>query len=143
MQYSQHFSTTDTPQREPIPGKDMIENAEGAYVHPVSIWEHFKRFLVLGSEGGTFYTREREFTQENARKTILAIKEDGPQAIRLIKDFIMNRRVHKPDPGIFARDAAGDSPHSYTWVLPGRGITLSPGPACDLPHSWAYSLGIV
>ena len=35
MKYTQHFQTKETPQSEPIPGRDMVENSAGGHVSPV------------------------------------------------------------------------------------------------------------
>ena len=71
LDYTKHFATRlvrlMTPQSEPIPGTGQVPNSAGGYAWPVSEWDRLDRFLVLGSEGGTFYVRERQLTIENAR----------------------------------------------------------------------------
>jgi len=63
--YSQ-YSKKKTPQSEPIPGSDQVENDAGGYVYSLDDWKRLDRFLILGSEGGTYYVRETRFTFENA-----------------------------------------------------------------------------
>jgi hypothetical protein len=44
----------------------------------VDKWVRLDRFLVLGSEGGTYYITERKLTQENARVVIECLADQGP-----------------------------------------------------------------
>ena len=54
-----------------------MPNSAGGYAWPVDKWTRLDRFLVLGSEGGTFYIGERKLTQENAQAVIECLAEDG------------------------------------------------------------------
>ena len=56
-----------TPQTEPLPGREdeMVKNRDVGYVFPVDEWTRLRRFLIIGSEGGTYYMKERKLTQEN------------------------------------------------------------------------------
>ena len=51
--------TTPTPQNEPLRGKNMVKNAAGGYVFPVNNFTKLERFLVLGTEGGSYYVGEK------------------------------------------------------------------------------------
>jgi len=64
---------THTPQSEPIPGTTQMPNSAGGYAWKVDDWARLERWLVLGSEGGTYYTKERELTAENAKAVIRCI----------------------------------------------------------------------
>ena len=43
----------ETPQTEPLPGQ--IPNAAGGFYYPIDDWTLLDRFLILGSEAGTYY----------------------------------------------------------------------------------------
>lgn len=43
-----------TPQTEPLPGQ--VLNHAGGYYYPIDDWGLLNRFLVLGTESGTYYT---------------------------------------------------------------------------------------
>ena len=66
-----HFATRlrrlVTPQAEPIPDSTQIPNSAGGFAWAVDKWMRLDRFLVLGTEGGTFYIGERPLTRENAQ----------------------------------------------------------------------------
>jgi len=99
--YTQHFNGL-TSQSEPIPGENQIKNNAGGYGYQISPWSQFTRFLILGSEGGSFYVGEKKLTIENAQNAIVCIKEDGVRAVNLITDISENTRAPKNDPAIFA-----------------------------------------
>ena len=94
----------ETPQSEPIFGREdeMVKNNAGGYTFTISKFDHFKRFLVLGSEKGTFYQGERELTRENAGNTIACVKEDGKRVVDTILEFSAKRRLPKEDTALFS-----------------------------------------
>jgi len=96
------FSQRVNPQSEPIPGKDMVKNEAGGYVFKKEAWAAFERFLVLGSEGGTYYVSAENLTKENALNTIACIREDGRRAVDTIVNVSSSGRAPKNDPAIFA-----------------------------------------
>jgi len=63
MKYVRHFSTKATSQRQAIPGSSQVPNSAGGYAFPVDDWTRLDRFLILGSEGGSYYAGERELTR--------------------------------------------------------------------------------
>src|SRR5690606_2877479 len=62
FKFTKHFSTKSTPQRDPIPGTNQVPNSAGGFAWQLDDWARLDRFLVLGSEGGTYYVGERELT---------------------------------------------------------------------------------
>ncbi|MDQ5824388.1 MAG: TROVE domain-containing protein [Chloroflexota bacterium] len=91
-----------TPQDEPIPGSTQVPNSAGGFAWAVDDWTRLDRFLVLGSEGGTYYITERKLTTENAHAVERCIAEDGPRAVRRIVEISESGRAPKNDPAIFA-----------------------------------------
>ena len=59
------------------------------------------RFLVMGSEGGTYYVNETKLTEQNAAAAIRCIKLDGPRAVAMAHDVNVNNRAPKTDPQLF------------------------------------------
>ena len=66
MSYLKRISTRRPPQSAPIPGSTQVPNSAGGYSWSVDDWTRLRRFLVLGSEGGTFYASEQTLTLANA-----------------------------------------------------------------------------
>lgn len=106
--YAQHVSRKATPQVEKADPRQEQNNA-GGFSFVVTNWERMKRFLVLGSEGGTYYVGERELTKQNAASVEACLKEDGLRAVQLIVEISDSGRAPKNDPAIFALALAASS----------------------------------
>ncbi len=100
--YAQHISTTATPQSEKIFGSDQKQNNAGGYSFVLDKWGRLNRFLILGSEGNTYYATEHKMTVDNATAIIECIKEDGIRTINTIVEISHTGRAPKNDPAIFA-----------------------------------------
>jgi 60 kDa SS-A/Ro ribonucleoprotein len=100
--YLSEFSTRSTPQSEPIPGSSQVPNGAGGHAWEVDDWARLERFLILGSEGGSYYACERKLTVENAEATLRCIGHDGTEAVRRIVAVSTAGRAPKNDPAIFA-----------------------------------------
>ena len=72
------------PQSAPIPGSTQVPNSAGGFAWAVDDWTRLRRFLILGSEGGSYYASERELTRENAKAVARCIAEDGLRAVATI-----------------------------------------------------------
>lgn len=95
------LKATETPQSLPIPGRDMVENSAGGFVFKLDEWKQLERFLILGSEGGTFYVSERKLTADNANKVLLLLKKDGLRVVERTVEMLKSGRAPKPDIAIF------------------------------------------
>jgi len=91
-----------TPQTKPIPGSNQVANSAGGYSFPLDKWQRLGRFMVLGSEGGTYYINEQALTIENANSVLACIAEDGVRAVNEIVAISQDGRAPKNDPAIFA-----------------------------------------
>ena len=100
MDYRKLFSLRANPQSEPI--QDMVANSAGGHAFAVDDWTRLDRFLILGSEGGSYYAGERALTRENATATISCIEADGMAAVARIVEISHSGRAPKNDPAIFA-----------------------------------------
>ncbi|MHA1828592.1 MAG: TROVE domain-containing protein [Candidatus Heimdallarchaeaceae archaeon] len=96
------FNTRKTPQSEAVPGSNQIQNNAGGFAWQVDKWIQLERFLVLGSEGGTYYVKERELTKDNANSVLQCIKEDGIKTVNKIVEISEQGRAPKNDPALFA-----------------------------------------
>lgn len=105
MDFTKHFVTRlrqlVTPQSEPIPDSGQVRDSAGGYVWTVDQWDRLDRFLVLGSEGGTYYVDERELTRENAQAVIECIHEDGRRVVAQVLAVSVAGRAPKNDPALF------------------------------------------
>jgi 60 kDa SS-A/Ro ribonucleoprotein len=90
-----------TPQNQPIPGKAMVANSAGGYSFAVDPWQRLTRFLVLGSEGGSYYINERALTVENANNVLALIQTDAQRVVRETVAISAAGRAPKNVPAIF------------------------------------------
>lgn len=100
--YLTNVQTQHTPQNQPMPGTTQERNSAGGYVWAIDRWDHLRRFLILGSEGGSYYVGEKALTVENANNVLQCIREDGLRAVREIVTVSDAGRAPKNDPAIFA-----------------------------------------
>lgn len=101
--YGKILSPKATPANEPIPGRtDQVKNASGGYVFQVDGWKRLERFLILGSEGGSYYVSERQLTLENAQCVLTCARENYDKCLEVIVDISHSGRAPKNGPAIFA-----------------------------------------
>src|SRR4051794_20562722 len=115
--YAQHFSSKQTPQSRAIPGTNQVVNSAGGYSFPVDDWVRLDRFLVLGTEGGSYYATERALTVENAHAVRRCLLADGPRAVARIAQVSREGRAPKNDPAVFALALAASLGDAATKVL--------------------------
>lgn len=95
------FSTTQTPQSQPIPGSTQKRNNAGGFAWGVDDWTRLERFLILGSEGGTYYVGEQRLTRQNAEAVLRCIKKDGIRVVERVVEISHQGRAPKNDPALF------------------------------------------
>src|SRR5262245_48909102 len=91
-----------TPQNQPIHGSNQVANSSGGFVWEASQWERLKRFLILGTEGGSYYASEATLTAENAKNLLACILEDGSRVVDTLVEISDEGRAPKNEPAIFA-----------------------------------------
>lgn len=80
--YARHLVNPD--QRTPIYGRDQVKNDAGGYVFKLDPFTALNRFLILGCDGGTYYTREAEMTRRAAAILDACIQADPARTVALI-----------------------------------------------------------
>jgi len=92
--------TAHTPQARAIP--NTVPNSAGGYAFAIDDWARLDRFLILGSEGGSYYAGERVLTRENAAGVLRAIQADGMRVVARAVEISTGGRAPKNDPALFA-----------------------------------------
>jgi 60 kDa SS-A/Ro ribonucleoprotein len=77
-------------------------NGRDAGQYLVDDWTRLDRFLILGSEGGTYYASERKLTLDNAQVVERCVAADGIRTVRRIVEISTEGRAPKNDPALFA-----------------------------------------
>ncbi len=101
MRYTQHFSTERTSQDAPIPGSNMVMNNAGGFAYPVDDWKRLERFIILGSDGGSYYVGGRELTTDNAEAVQRCLKMNGKRVVDTVVELSTEGRAAKQDPALF------------------------------------------
>ena len=104
MSYLTQFRKDRVPQWLPLPGQ--VKNSNAGYSWRVDEWARLRRFLILGSEGGSYYASEWKLTRENAQAVERAVQSDGKRAVAEIVAVSREGRAPKNDPALFALAAA-------------------------------------
>ena len=91
----------NTSQSSPLPGQ--VPNSAGGFSWEVDDMQQLRRFIVLGTEGGTYYIGEKELGKENALSIIRLIQaKRGVEVIEEIVRYSVEGRTAKQNPIIFA-----------------------------------------
>jgi 60 kDa SS-A/Ro ribonucleoprotein len=93
-----------TPQDRPAKGREreQLRNAAGGYTFELDRWARLRRFLILGTDRGTYYTGERELTQDAAAVIDACAAEDPVRTAGLIAEVSLSGRAVKNEHAIFA-----------------------------------------
>lgn len=92
----------EVPQSMPIPGSNQVKNSAGGFSFEVDDFTKLERFLILGTEGGSYYASEKKLTLDNVTSLERCIKTDGLRTVRKIVEISDQGRAPKNDPAIFA-----------------------------------------
>ena len=91
-----------TPQTSRTPGRtDEVRNNAGGFVFKVDDRVRLERFLILGTDGGTYYVSQRKLTADNAKFVLNLIKKNEQLVIDVVRDVATNNRAAKNSPSLF------------------------------------------
>lgn len=94
------FAGREIPQTEQANPAQTKNNA-GGYVYTLSVEDRLRRFLIIGSAGGTYYQSENEITKQNVDFIINKIKADPYSVISVVFEISSERRALRQSPAIF------------------------------------------
>lgn len=98
-----HYSTKKTPQSEPMVGATtpQVQMRSGGHGWEVDDWTRLERFLILGTEGGTYYVGQRKLTINACNGAKRCIDTDGPRVVQTIVAVSDGGRAPSNDPALF------------------------------------------
>jgi 60 kDa SS-A/Ro ribonucleoprotein len=106
-------AVTDVPQTEQA-HPQQVPNSAGGFAFPLDDWGRLDRFLILGTEGGTYYIGQQKLTLENATAIGRLLDSNGVRVVSRIVEVSDQGLAHKNDPALFALALA--STHSNVSV---------------------------
>lgn len=99
------IGTKQTHQGQQIPGRtDQVQNNAGGYVFQIDKFGQLRRFLTIGTTGGTFYVNENDLTTENA-EVVISLTADVETHKRMVDEIVeisVAGRAPKQNPTLFA-----------------------------------------
>lgn len=117
MDYAKYVNEKLTPQSQPIPGTTQVLNSAGGYSFKLDDWARLDRFLVLGTDGGSYYATERKLTTDAAMCVLRCVQADGPRTVARIVEISEAGRAPKNDPAILALACAAKKGDAQTRAL--------------------------
>lgn len=102
-----------TPQAMPA-HPDQRPNAAGGYTFVLDDVTRLRRFLVLGTDSGTYYTNAPELTLDNAEVLLRLCADDPDSLLAAIREVSLSGAAPRQQPTLFALAAATarcDEPH--------------------------------
>lgn len=90
-----------TPQTEKA-AKGQKRNNDGGFSFKIDDKDRFRRFLTIGSDGGTYYVGEQKLTEEHVKFVQKIIKRDGLTAVEEIVNVSSNALAPKNTQALFA-----------------------------------------
>lgn len=110
VNFAQHVAPTKvmgvtiTQPTEKIAGREsqMVINSAGGAVFEVDCFTHLLRFLILGTEGGTYYADEKQHTYQAFQGLKDCIAKDASRTVNLIVEVSDSGRAASNDPALFA-----------------------------------------
>jgi 60 kDa SS-A/Ro ribonucleoprotein len=91
----------NTPQNEKADPR-QVENSAKGFSFEVDDWAKMDRFLILGTEAGSYYAGAKEMTTKSAAAVERCLAEDGIKAVARIAEISVSGRAVKNTPAIFA-----------------------------------------
>lgn len=105
------------PVQTPIPNKGQVLNSTGGYGWEVNDWDRLTRFLVLGTEGGTYYIGEQDLLKGSHAAINKCLAADAARTIQTIVAISTQGRAYRQEPALFALALAASSKDDSTRKL--------------------------
>jgi len=109
--YLYRHAARPVPQSEAANARQVKNNA-GGYVFKVDPETAVRRFIVLGSEGGTYYTSEQKLTKDNTELLQDFAKTNARKLVDLVVEISEAGLAPKQSPGLYALAIAASVPES-------------------------------
>lgn len=97
--------------------EDQVVNSDGGFVWQINDWDRLTRFLILGTEGGTYYASEQDLLKGNHEAINKCLQLDPARAVQLIVDVSVQGRAYRNEAALFALAVASSSKDDATRKL--------------------------
>jgi 60 kDa SS-A/Ro ribonucleoprotein len=80
---------------------DQVVNSAGGFVFQASDIQRLERFLILGTDGGTYYVGEKDLTKQNVDFIRKMIKNNARQVLDIVEAVSVQGRAYRNEAAIF------------------------------------------
>lgn len=117
MSALRNFATAVPTQTEQAKATQVV-NSAGGFVFKVSETTRLERFLILGTDGGTYYVNEKDLTKQNVDFVRKMIKTSPESVLTAVLDVSENGRAYRNEAAIFVLALLlTDSPENFKSVV--------------------------
>lgn len=95
------LSTRRTPQSRQADPR-QVPNSAGGYTFTIDPWDALRRFLTIGTAGGTFYASAREITADNVQMIRTLLGTDGRAVVDMTVTISTEGRAPRQQPQLIA-----------------------------------------
>jgi len=113
------YANVVAPQSAPVTGKNMVKNSAGGYAFEVSPRDLLRRFLILGTEGATYYASEKKRTYQITENLKQLISTDWKFVVDETVAVSQRGRAPKNDPALYVLAACMASDNKDARVYAG------------------------
>lgn len=93
---------------------NQIKNNAGGYTFESNDWQKLNRFLVIGTEGGTYYVSEKKLSKDNVKTVSKLIKADGIGVVDRVVKVSKEGLAQKNDQALFVLAMCASSENEET-----------------------------
>ncbi len=79
----------------------QVRNYAGGFAYPLEPRQQLDRFLILGTEGGTYYVSEQRLTLDNAKAVLELLYREPAYVLARTAEISEQGRAYKNDPALF------------------------------------------
>lgn len=132
-----------TPQTQAIPGReaDQVRNSAGGYSFKLDNWDKLDRFLIIGTEGGTYYASERALNAGSLTVAKALIQQDGIRVVDRCVEISQSGRAKNNDYALLVMAMAISEGTDATKRYAGNNIHLVARTGTHLMHFTAFANG--
>lgn len=98
---SRHLNGSSVPQSQQLDSR-QVKNSAGGWTYEVGCWDQLKRFLILGTTGGTYYVSEQKLTKTNVDSLKKCLDSNIVKYVDMVFEISDGGRAAKNDYAIFA-----------------------------------------
>jgi 60 kDa SS-A/Ro ribonucleoprotein len=124
--------------KKPSIASNKVPNNGGGEAFKIDDWKYLERFLILGSEGGTYYVSEQKLTVDAAKVVWRCLNEDPERTVRTIVEISDSGRAPKNEPAILALAIAFSHPGAYSRIYAEKALPKVCRIGTHLFHFAAY-----